>query len=122
MVKQLFSPRQRRRLQRLNEQFMPDLVTILVPNAVTPDGRGGFSQSFTDGPTVACRFRSSTKKADSVIGGRGGNQELVQFVLPAETVVETTYRLRRNGITYEVVGFPTDGSYQISKKVLVKKV
>ena len=122
MATQFLKTGQLQKLQRLTQKAMPDQVTILVPGAATNNGYGGAPQSFTDGPTVACRFRSYTQKADSVQGGQGKNQELFLFTLPIGTVIDVNYRLRRNGIEYEVVGEPTDSSHQISKKVLAKKL
>jgi hypothetical protein len=122
MVNQFLSPGQLNRLRALNLRGMPDLVTVRIPVAPTPDGYGSDVEDFTDGPTVPCRFRMSTQRADSVEGGQGRNQELFLFLVPIETVIDVNYRLRRNGVEYEVTGTPSDSSHQLSKLVLARKV
>ena len=109
-------------LRALNVRGMPDSVTVRIPSEPVGDGRGGFTEPFTDGATVPCRFRPSSQRADQVEGGQGGNQELYLFLLPVDTVIDGTYRLRRNGIEYEIVGEPSDSSHQLSKKLLARKV
>jgi hypothetical protein len=121
MNKQFLSPGQLNRLRRLDQRGMPDQVTVLVPGTAESDGYGAEIEPFTDGPTVACRFRPTTQRADSVQGGQGSNQELFLFLLPVGTVIDNTYRLRRKGVEYEVVGQPTDSSHQLSIQVLAKK-
>ena len=118
----MLSAGQLAQLQRLTEQGMRDSVTLLTPDDPVSDGRGGFTQAFSDGETVDCRVRPYTERADAIEGGQPGNQELWLFVLPLDTEIDTNYRLRRNDIDYEVVGTPTDSSWQISKKVLARKV
>lgn len=122
MTTQFINAAQLAHLRRLNERAMPDSVTIRIPSAVVADGRGGFTEPFSDGPTVACRFRPSSQKSDQVEGGQGGNQELYVFTFPVGTVVGVTYRIRRNDITYEVIGEPTDSSHQIGLHVLARKI
>jgi hypothetical protein len=122
MATSLISTKQLTRLRKGNERTMDSEATILIPGAETADGYGASSQAFTDGATVKCRFRPSTQRADSVEGAQGGNQELFLFAFPVGTVVGVNYRLRRNGIEYEIVGEPTDSDHQLSKKVLAKKL
>jgi len=122
MTTQFLSAGQLNRLRELNLKAMPDQVTVRIPGTQTPDGRGGFSQAFSDGPTIPCRFRPTTQRADAVEGGQGTNQELFLFLLPVDTVIDNTHRLQRNGIEYEVVGEPSDGSHQLSKQVLARKL
>ena len=121
MITQFLNTAQLAQLRALNQRGMPDRVTVRIPTT-TADGRGGFTQGFSDGTTVPCRFRPSSQRADAVEGGQGGNQELFLFLLPVDTVIDNTYRLRRNGIEYEIVGEPSDSSHQLSKKVLARKV
>lgn len=118
----LVKTRQLNSLRRRSEEMMPDQVTILVPGPLTPDGFGGTTRTFTDFAIVACRFRPNTQRTDSVQGGQPGTDELFQFSLPVGTVIDVNYRLRRNEVEYEVVGVPTDSSYQISTKVLAKRL
>jgi hypothetical protein len=121
-MRQFIRDRQLNRLRSLNQRGMPDRATILVPGPAESDGYGAEIEPFTDGPTVACRFRPTTQRADSVQGGKGSNQELFLFLLPVDTVIDNTYRLRRKGVVYEVVGQPTDSTHQLSIQVLVKKL
>jgi hypothetical protein len=122
MTTPFLSPGQLSRLRALNLRGMPDSVTVRIPAAPAPDGYGSDAQDFTDGPTVRCRFRPTTQRADAVEGGQGRNQELYLFLVPVETVIDVNYRLRRNGIEYEVTGTPSDSSHQLSKLVLARKV
>lgn len=121
-MQQFLKGRQLDALRRLNERSMPDQVTVLVPGAATPDGYGQEALGFVDGPTVRCRFRSSTQRTDSAQGGRPANQEVFLFLVPVGTVLDVHYRLRRKGIDYEIVGEPTDGSHQLSKLVVARKL
>jgi hypothetical protein len=118
----LVSKIQLAQLRLINVRSMMDQVTILTPNAITPDGYGGTKQTFMDGVTVACRIRPYTQRADSVQGAEGGNEELFLFALPFNTTIDVQYRLRRAGIEYEVVGDLTSSTYQLSRHVLAKKV
>lgn len=122
MAKALLSDKKLNQIRRLNQRAMPDLITILTPNAEVPDGRGGFTRTFTAGATLSGRFRPATQKADQVEGGQPINTELYQVTLPWDTVLTNKYRIRRESIDYEVVGDISTRSYMVGLRFLVRKV
>jgi hypothetical protein len=121
MINQFLSQGQLAKLRQLNQRGMPDQVTILVPDAVDPNAYGVVAQTFTDGATVPCRVRPTLQRGDGVQGGQGRNQDMFLFTLPADAVVGNNYRLRREGVEYEVVGDPTESGHKIGLHVLAIK-
>lgn len=98
--------------------MMPDRVTVLVPGEDVPDGRGGVTRTFTDGEEVPCRWRPKKGQLDEVVAGRAGNREVFEFVLPPETVLAETSRLRQGGVVYEIVSAVSGNSYDLVQRVL----
>lgn len=101
---------------------MPDRVTVLLAGEEIPDGRGGVTREWTDGETVPCRWRGKKGQLDQVVAGRAGNREVFEFVLPPETVLAETSRLRQGEITYEIVSAVSGNSFDLVQRVLACRV
>lgn len=110
------------------ETFLPGTCVIMRPTAGTSDGMGGMiGGTVSAAGTAACRIRpmgrpGSGNLSEHEASGRLFSLELWTITLPNGTDVRTTDRITSDNVTYEVVGTPTGGSWEITRAVYAKVV
>lgn len=115
-------------LAAMREQLaasLPDTCVILRTTAGTADGAGGYTGGTTSAAgTVACRVSPYPPIMDTerVAAGQQGVIEFWSITMPVGTDVLPTDRLTSNGETFEITGAPTPRSWELSIRILAKKV
>lgn len=97
----------------LQEQYMPDVVTILRKGAASNDGAGGITQAgYTTIYTTKGRLRQIGESPNErLIAERLGSSAAVVVSIPYGTDVLIGDRVRIQGTTWDVADF-LSGSYQ----------
>lgn len=103
--------------------FLPDTGIIMRPTAGTADGMGGRTGGTVSAAgTVACRIRpiSPPIEVDSANNLRSVASWVI--TIPNGTDIRLTDQFTSGGVTYEIVGTPNAGSWEIARRVQAKVV
>lgn len=83
---------------------LPETAQLQL-RTLTPDGAGGFSESWTTVATVGCRVSpSGSQPQERVFADRAGGVSTWTITLPALTAIDLADRLIVGARTFEVVG------------------
>lgn len=101
---------------------LPD--TAQVQRATrTPDGMGGFTETWTTVATVACRIApTGNAPAEQVVAERVTDRVLWTLTLPAATDVTAADRITVGSRTFEVVGVLSPRSYELCTRLVAVEV
>ncbi len=103
------------------EASLPDTAQV-QRRTLTPDGAGGFGESWQTVATVACRVAPSGRSPDEqVIAERLTTTSVWTLTLPADTDVRPTDRIVVGARTFEVVA-SLARSDEIARRVVVTEV
>lgn len=90
--------------QQVAEDHLSQTGRILVPER-TPDGTGGSTLTYSDGPLVPCRVTANGDPLETAIAERLSGRPAFRVALPVGTALSLAHRLSVEGRTFEVVGF-----------------
>ena len=124
MAKQLLTTRQLNKMRDTAERLLPS-TCVIYRRTLSDDGNGGKATTYTETETVDCRlvFYSNRPGApDRTQGGKVRAADLFLLSVPQSTDIRETDRVEINGTTYDVVSDLAERSYEVTKRVLVKKV
>ena len=100
-------------------------TAVLQTRTTSPDGQGGFTQTYAASSTVSARLSPSPVQGVGVeaeIAARVAGRAMFVLTLAAETTVAATGRVVYNGVTYEVVDAQTRTPWELSHRVFLAEV
>jgi hypothetical protein len=101
-------------------QLLPDTCKILTATD-TPDGMGGFTQSWGTAAVVSCRL-DITNKMEGLGGASMREYQATVLSVPYNTTVDVNYRVEHGGYTYNVTAVNNDQSWIAVKRVTLERV
>jgi hypothetical protein len=103
-------------------QLLPD-TCIIQQGANTPDGKGGFTESWSTLATVACRIDPMPRPVQpDTIGGREAILNQRMLTVPWDAPLAANRRVVIGTETYEVRDLHEDHSNRVSRRAIVTKV
>lgn len=125
MAKALIPTRIVQRVRGINNRAMPDTATILRRSQMA-DSTGAQAASYSDtGLTVACRIAPERKRNDRQEGGRVAQTDLYIASFPHDADILETDRIHVSampGVTFEIVGPVGELSYNVGRRLRLKRV
>lgn len=96
------------------------LTCIISRRALSPDGAGGYTESWSNLATnVACRLAPLGTPSEVVVAERFAGRQQWQLTLPTGQDITHEDRVVIGGVTYEVVGLNSAGAWETARRAIL---
>lgn len=110
------------RMRAETAQLLPDSGAIQAATN-TPDGKGGFTESWSTIATVACRIDPMPRPVQpDTIAGREAIKNQRMLTCPWDAPLAVNRRVVIGTETYEIRDLHEDHSWRVSRRAIVTKV
>lgn len=117
----MLSDAQLERMRNVANDSLPG-TAIIRAGTLASDGGGGYSETFSNSGTVACRVAPILRGDEGQVGGRISSDADWIVTLPAQTSVETDDQLLIDGDTHTVVAVKSPRSFETTCRVETRRL